>query len=131
WMHGSMAAAVPLAIGAQLASPDRQVVALAGDGGLAMLLGDLLTIVQHRLPVKTIVFNNGSFAFVELEMKAAGLLPYGTDLANPDFAAVAEAMGIRGIRVENPNEMDEAVRSALAHDGPVLVDVVVNRQELS
>ncbi len=131
WMHGSMAAAIPLAIGAQLASPGRQVVALAGDGGLAMLLGDLLTIVQHRLPVKIAVYNNSSFAFIELEMKAAGLLPYGTDLANPNFAAVAEAMGIRGIRVEDPGEVDSAVQSALAHDGPALLDVVVNRQELS
>lgn len=131
WMHGSMAAAIPLAIGAQLASPGRQVVALAGDGGLAMLLGDLLTIVQHRLPVKIVVYDNSSFAFVELEMKAAGLLPYGTDLANPDFAAVAEAVGIRGIRVEDPGEMEDGLRSALAHDGPALVNVLVNRQELS
>lgn len=131
WVHGSMAAAVPLAIGAQLASPGRQVVALAGDGGLAMLLGDLLTIVQHRLPVKTVVYDNGSFAFVELEMKAAGLLPYGTELANPDFAAVAAAMGIRGIRVEDPGEISGALTEAFAHDGPALVDVVVNRQELS
>lgn len=131
WVHGSMAAAIPLAIGAQLASPGRQVVALAGDGGLAMLLGDLLTIVQHRLPVKTVVYDNSSFAFVELEMKAAGLLPFGTDLENPDFAAVAEAVGIRGIRVEDPGDVDAALHEALAHDGPALVNVVVNRQELS
>lgn len=131
WMHGSMAAAIPLAIGAQLANPERQVVALAGDGGLAMLLGDLLTIVQHGLPIKVVVYNNGSFAFVELEMKAAGLLPYGTDLANPDFAKVAEAVGITGTRVEDPREVDGAIRAALNHKGPALVDVVVNRQELS
>lgn len=131
WMHGSMAAAIPLAIGAQLASPGRQVIALAGDGGLAMLLGDLLTIVQHRLPVKMVIYENSSFAFVELEMKAAGLLPYGTELANPDFAAVAEAVGIKGIRVEQPGELDDAIHAALAHDGPALVNVLVNRQELS
>lgn len=131
WVHGSMAGAVPIAIGAQLAAPDRQVVVLAGDGGLAMLLGDLLTIVQHKLPLKIVVFNNGALAFVELEMKAAGFLPEGTDLTNPDFSKVAEAIGLRGLRVEEPGDMEDAVRQALAHDGPALIDVMVNRQELS
>jgi pyruvate dehydrogenase (quinone) len=131
WVHGSMAAAVPLAIGAQLAAPDRQVITLSGDGGLAMLLGDLLTIVQHKLPLKIIIYNNGAFAFVELEMKAAGIVEYGTDLTNPNFAQVAEAIGIRGFRVEDPTDLENTIEEALAHNGPALVDVLVNRQELS
>ncbi len=131
WIHGSMAAAMPLAIGAQLAFPNRQVVTLSGDGGLAMLLGDLLTIVQYKLPIKIVVFNNSSLAFVELEMKAAGYLNYGTDLENPNFAAVADAMGIRGFRVEDAGDVETALKEAFAHDGPALIDVVVNRMELS
>jgi pyruvate dehydrogenase (quinone) len=131
WVHGSMAAAVPLAIGAQLACPGRQVITLSGDGGLTMLMGDLLSLVQHKLPVKMVVYNNGSLAFVELEMKAGGVLPYGTDLVNPNLAQVAEAMGIRGYRVEDPVDVEPALKEAFAHNGPALVDVVVNRQELS
>ena len=96
-----------------------------------MLLGDLLTLVQLRLPVKVVVFNNGALDFVELEMKAAGWLPYGTDLVNPNFAKLAEAVGILGVRVETPEDLQPALRNALAHDGPCLIDVVVNRQELS
>ena len=129
--HGSMANAMPQAIGAQLASPGRQVISLSGDGGFSMLMGDFLTIRQHKLPVKIIVFNNGALGFVELEMKAAGLVEYGTTLDNPDFAKMAEAIGIRGFRVEDPADVPTAIQSALAHDGPVLVDAVVNRQELS
>ena len=131
WVHGSMAAAVPLAIGAQLAYPGRQVVTLSGDGGLTMLMGDLLSLVQHKLPVKMVVYNNSSLAFVELEMKAGGILPYGTDLVNPNLAEVAEAMGIRGYRVEDPVDVEPALKEAFAHNGPALVDVIVNRQELS
>ncbi len=131
WSHGSMASALPQAIGAQLACPDRQVMTLSGDGGLAMLMGDLLSLVQHKLPVKVVVFNNSSLAFVEVEMKSGGILDYGTDLKNPNFAQVAEAMGIRGFRVEDPGDLESALTEALAHDGPVLVDVVVNRAELS
>jgi pyruvate dehydrogenase (quinone) len=131
WVHGSMAAAVPLAIGAQLACPGRQVITLSGDGGLTMLMGDLLSLVQHKLPVKMVVYNNSSLAFVELEMKAGGVLPYGTDLVNPNLAQVAEAMGIRGYRVEDPVDVEPALKEAFAHNGPALVDVVVNRQELS
>ena len=97
--HGSMANAMPQAIGAQLAAPGRQVISLSGDGGFSMLMGDFLTIRQHKLPVKIIVFNNGALGFVELEMKAAGLVGYGTTLDNPDFAKMAEAVGIRGFRV--------------------------------
>ncbi|MEA3205516.1 MAG: hypothetical protein QOG92_1181 [Verrucomicrobiota bacterium] len=129
--HGSMANAMPQAIGAQLASLGRQVISLSGDGGFSMLMGDFLTIRQHKLPVKIIVFNNGALGFVELEMKAAGLVEYGTTLDNPDFAKMAEAVGIRGFRVEDPADVPTAIQSALAHDGPVLVDAVVNRQELS
>jgi len=129
--HGSMANAMPQAIGAQLAFPGRQVISLSGDGGLSMLMGDLLTIRQLKLPVKIVVFNNGALGFVELEMKAAGLLDYGTTLDNPDFAKMAEAIGIRGFRVEDPGEVPAAIQAALAHDGPVLIDALVNRQELS
>jgi pyruvate dehydrogenase (quinone) len=109
----------------------RQVIALAGDGGLAMLLGDLLSIRQNDLPVKIVVFNNSSLNFVELEMKAAGIVNFGTGLDNPSFAAIAEAMGITGIRVEKGSELRGAIAQALATDGPVLVDVVTARQELA
>ena len=129
--HGSMANAMPQAIGAQLAFPGRQVVSLSGDGGFSMLMGDFLTIRQLKLPVKIIVFNNGSLGFVELEMKAAGLIEHGTTLDNPDFAKMADSAGIRGFRVEDPADVSAAIQAALAHEGPVLVDAVVNRQELS
>jgi pyruvate dehydrogenase (quinone) len=129
--HGSMANALPQAIGAQAAMPRRQVVTLSGDGGIAMLLGDLLTLRQLNLPVKVVVFNNGSLGFVELEMKAAGWLSYGTDLVNPDFAKLAESADIRGFRVEAPEDLRPALQAALDHDGPCLVDVKVNRQELA
>jgi pyruvate dehydrogenase (quinone) len=129
--HGSMANALMHAIGAQVARPDQQVVALAGDGGLAMMLGELITITQNRLPVKTIVVNNSSLNFVELEMKAAGFVTYGTDLENPDFAAVAQALGIFARRVERSEDLLDAVAEVLAHDGPALLDVVTERQELS
>lgn len=129
--HGTMACALPLAIGAQTAYRDRQVVALAGDGGLTMMFGELVTLIQNRLPVKLIVFNNSSLNFVELEMKAAGIVNFGTDLVNPDFAAVAQAMGIFSRRVEQPADLEPALADAFAHDGPALVDVVTARQELS
>ncbi len=131
FVHGSMANAVPHAVGAQVAFPGRQVVTMSGDGGIAMLLGELLTVTQNRLPIKMIVFNNSSLNFVELEMKAAGFVTYGTDLVNPDFAAVANAMGIRGIRVEKSKELRNALRDAFSHKGPALVDVVTERDELT
>jgi pyruvate dehydrogenase (quinone) len=131
FVHGSMANALPQAIGVQAALPDRQVISLSGDGGIAMLLGDLLTLRQLLLPVKVVVFNNSTLGFVELEMKAAGWLPYGTDLVNPDFAKLAESAGILGIRVEDPKDLRPALETAISHEGPCLVDVVVNRQELS
>jgi pyruvate dehydrogenase (quinone) len=131
FVHGSMANAVPQAIGAQAAYAGRQVIALSGDGGLAMLLGDLLTLKQMKLPVKIIVFNNSSLGFVELEMKAAGFLDFGTNLENPSFAEIAKACGFLGLRVENPEDVQGALQQAFAYDGPALVDVIVNRQELS
>lgn len=129
--HGTMANALPHAIGAQTAFPGRQVVALAGDGGLTMLFGELVTLSQNNLPVKLIVFNNSSLNFVELEMKAAGIVTFGTDLVNPDFAAVAQAMGMFGRRVTEPGELERALTDAFSHDGPALVDVHTARQELS
>jgi pyruvate dehydrogenase (quinone) len=129
--HGSMASAIPQAIGAQSAFPGRQVVTFSGDGGLAMMLGDLLTLRQQKLPIKMVVFNNGSLAFVELEMKAAGIVTYATDLDNPSFAALANSIGIPGIRVEQPNDVEAALRNAFATPGPALVEVMVNRLELS
>jgi pyruvate dehydrogenase (quinone) len=129
--HGSMANALPHAIGAQASHPGRQVVALCGDGGLAMLLGELITLRQMRLPVKIVVFDNGALSFVELEMKAAGIVTYGTDLDNPDFAGMARAAGLFGARVDKAHELDGALREAFAHDGPALVDVRTARQELS
>ena len=129
--HGSMANALPHAIGAQAAQPGRQVVALSGDGGLAMLLGELITLRQQQLPVKVVVFNNGALSFVELEMKAAGIVTYGTELDNPDFAGIARAAGLFGARVNKAGELEETLRAALAHDGPALVDVWTARQELS
>ena len=129
--HGSMANAMAQAIGAQAAFPGRQVISLSGDGGFAMLMGDLLSLTQLGLPVKVVVFNNGTLGFVELEQKSAGFLDYAVDLKNPNFAAMAEGAGIRGIRIEDPGEVEEAIADALAHDGPVVVDALVNRQELS
>lgn len=129
--HGSMANALPQAIGAQAAFPGRQVISLSGDGGLSMLMGDLLTLKQCGLPVKVVVVNNGALGFVELEMKASGLLDFGTDLKNPNFAAVAQANDMLGIRVEDPGEVTDALVQALRHDGPALVDVVTNRMELT
>jgi pyruvate dehydrogenase (quinone) len=131
FIHGSMANALPQAIGAQAALPGREVISLSGDGGLAMLLGDLLTLRQLKLPVKVVVFNNSALGFVELEMKAAGWLAYGTDLVNPNFAKLAESAEILGLRVATPEELRPALQTALAHDGPCLVEVIVNRQELS
>jgi len=129
--HGSMANALPQAIGAQVSHPGRQVIALSGDGGLAMLMGDLLSLRQLQLPVKMIVFKNDSLAFVELEMKAAGIVDFGTDLHNPSFAKMAEAAGVLGVTAETPEQVAPMIAQALQHDGPALVEVPVSRQELS
>jgi pyruvate dehydrogenase (quinone) len=129
--HGSMANALTQAIGAQASHPGRQVIAMSGDGGLAMLLGDLCTLKQMNLPVKVVVFRNDALGFVELEMKAMGIIEFGTDLKNPDFAKIAEACGMLGLRVETPSQLQGALQQALSHDGPALVEVMVNRMELS
>ena len=129
--HGSMANALPQAIGAQVSYPGRQVVSLSGDGGLAMGMGDLLSLRQLDLPVKIIVFKNDSLAFVELEMKAAGFLDFGTDLHNPDFAKMAEAAGLLGLTADTPDQVRPMMTQALQHNGPALVEVAVSRQELS
>jgi pyruvate dehydrogenase (quinone) len=129
--HGSMANAMLQAIGAQSAYPNRQVISLSGDGGFSMMMGDFITLTQLGLPVKVIVLNNGTLGFVELEMKASGFLDTGCDLKNPNFALMAQAMGVRGFRVERPQELKSAIEAALAHKGPALVDVVSARQELA
>jgi pyruvate dehydrogenase (quinone) len=129
--HGSMANAMPQAIGAALAYPGRQVVALAGDGGFVMLLGDLMTIMQYRLPVKIVVFNNSQLDFVALEMQQAGLVPFQTDLWNPNFAKLAESIGAYGVRIEDPKALRAGLSEALAAPGPAVVDVVVDQNALS
>src|SRR5471030_2350556 len=125
--HGSMANA----IGAQAAFPGRQVISMSGDGGFAMLMGDFLSLAQLGLPVKVVVFNNGALGFIELEQKSTSFVPIGTELNNPNFAAMAEAVGIRGIRLEKPADVEPGVAAAFAHNGPVLIDAVVNRMELA
>jgi pyruvate dehydrogenase (quinone) len=129
--HGSMANALPQAIGAQVSHRGRQVVSLSGDGGLAMLMGDVLSLRQLDAPVKIIVFKNDSLAFVELEMKAAGILDFGTDLQNPNFAQMAEGAGLLGLTAETPAQVRPMIAQALKHDGPALIEVLVDRQELS
>jgi len=129
--HGSMANAMAQSIGAQKTFPNRQVISLSGDGGFSMLMGDLLSLRQLELPVKVVIFNNSALGFIELEQKSTGFLDFGTGFKNPNFAAMAEAAGIRGIRLEDPSKVDEGIRAALAHDGPVVVDAVVNRTELA
>ena len=129
-LHGTMANAMPMSLGAQKAYPGRQVIAFSGDGGLAMLLGDLLTAVQEDLPIKVVVFNNGTLGFVEMEMKIEGILDAYTKLKNPNFAKLAEVVGFGGWRVERNEDLEAAVPAFLAHSGPALLDVVVNGMEL-
>jgi pyruvate dehydrogenase (quinone) len=129
--HGSMANAMPQAIGAQVAFPGRQVISLSGDGGFTMLMGDLLTLTQMDLPVKVVVFHNSKLGFVDMEQKVAGYLPVGVDLKNPDFAKMAEAVGILGIHVEDPADLEQAISQALAHRGPALLDLITSPQELA
>jgi pyruvate dehydrogenase (quinone) len=128
--HGSMANALLQAIGAQSAFRNRQVISLSGDGGFTMMMGDFITLTQIGLPVKVIVLNNGTLGFVEMEMKASGFLDTAVDLKNPNFAAMAEAMGIKGVRIDRPQDLRAGLQEALSHDGPALVDVVSARQEL-
>jgi pyruvate dehydrogenase (quinone) len=131
FVHGSMASALPQAIGAQLATKDRQVISMSGDGGVSMLLGDLLTLGQLKLPVKIVVFRNDSLAFVEMEMKASGFLDFGVELQNPDFAALAQSAGLLGLKAETAQDVRPMLQQAFKHDGPALVEVLVHRQELS
>jgi pyruvate dehydrogenase (quinone) len=128
---GSMANALPQALGAQALDRDRQVIACAGDGGLMMLLGDLRTAVTYRLPVCVVVFDNGRLGMVKLEQEQGGLPEFGTELDNPDFAAVALALGLNARRVTEPDQLEDAVAWALAADGPTLLDVVTNPEEVS
>lgn len=129
--HGSMANAMPQALGAQSIDRNRQVVALCGDGGFSMLMGDFISLAQLKMPVKLVIFNNSVLGFVAMEMKAGGYLTDGTELENPDFAAIAKACGIRGIRVEKASDLNGALEQAFAHDGPVLVDVITAKEELA
>lgn len=129
--HGSMANAMAQAIGAQAAFPGRQVISLSGDGGFSMLMGDFLSLAQLGLPVKVVVFNNASLGFVALEQKSSGFLDSGTSFKNPDFAAMAQASGIKGVRIQDPAEVEAKIALALAHDGPVVIDAVVSRMELA
>jgi pyruvate dehydrogenase (quinone) len=130
FLHGSMASAMPQAIGAQVTYPNRQVISMSGDGGFAMLMGDLLTIRQLGLPVKIVIFNNGLLGFVDLEMKAAGFLPTGVRLDNPNFAEMAKSMGLYGVRVEEPADLVGAIEAAFNHAGPALIDVLTDPAEL-
>jgi pyruvate dehydrogenase (quinone) len=129
--HGSMANAMPQAIGASLTCPGRQVIALCGDGGLSMLLGDLATIAQYKLPIKVIVFNNHSLGMVKLEMEVAGLPDWQTDMVNPDFAMVAEAMGIKGFTVNDPGQVKSSLQEAFAHNGPALINIMTDPNALA
>ena len=129
-LHGTMANAYPSAMGAAAAYPGRQVISLSGDGGMTMLMGDLLTLKQEKLPVKILIYNNGSLGFVEMEQRVEGLLDSYTDLENPDFAKLAEACGLQGWRVENADDLPGAMAEWLAADGPAILDVKVNSVEL-
>ncbi|MGA7639033.1 MAG: thiamine pyrophosphate-dependent enzyme, partial [Candidatus Acidiferrales bacterium] len=129
--HGSMANALPQAIGAQCAYPGRQVISMSGDGGFAMLMGDLLTITQYDLPIKVLVFDNSALGMVKLEMETGGFPDYQTDLKNPNFAKLAEAVGMMGVRIENPADLTSGLKKALQHPGPALIDVVTDPNALS
>ncbi len=131
YTHGSMANAMPQAIGAQLPSMARQVIAMAGDGGFSMLMGDFLTLVHYGLPVKVLVFNNSSLSMVDLEMLVAGLPPHATTYPDTDYAAIARASGAHGVRIEDPRDVRSGLRDVLDHDGPALLDVVTDPNALS
>jgi pyruvate dehydrogenase (quinone) len=131
FVHGSMANAMPQSIGAALGCPGRQVVALCGDGGISMLLGDLMTISQYKLPVKIIIFNNRSLGMVKLEMQVAGLPDWQTDMVDPVFEKIAEAMGIPGIRITEPGQVEAGLQQAFLHNGPFLVNVMTDPNALA
>jgi pyruvate dehydrogenase (quinone) len=129
-LHGTMADGMPSALGLQKCQPGRQVICLTGDGGFTMLLGDLLTTVQENLPIKIVVYDNGKLGFVDLEQKAAGLVPVYTDLKNPDFGEVAKAVGLWGRFVSKAGELEESVQTWLAQPGPALLHVKVTPMQL-
>ncbi len=129
-LHGTMANAYPQALGIAKAYPGRQVIALCGDGGMTMLMGDLLTLVQENIPVKLLIYNNHSLGFVEMEQRVEGMLDAFTGLKNPDFARIADNMGMKGFKADNPQELETTMIEWLEHDGPALFDVQVNRMEL-
>jgi pyruvate dehydrogenase (quinone) len=129
-LHGTMASAMPSAIGLQKCQPGRQVVCMAGDGGFAMLLGELLTVVQEKVPIKIVVFNNGKLGFIDIEQKSAGLIPMYTDLKNPDFGEVAKAAGLWGRSVAKAGDLEDSIKTWLAQPGPALLDVKVNPMQL-
>ncbi len=129
--HGSMANAMPQAIGVQAACPGRQVISLSGDGGFTMLMGDMLSLKQLALPVKVVIFNNSALGFIELEQKSSGFVDFGTGFENPNFAAMAEATGIKGIRIDDPAKLEAGIAEAFAHPGPVVIDAVVERMEMA
>jgi pyruvate dehydrogenase (quinone) len=129
--HGSMANALPQAIGAQLADRGRQVVAMCGDGGFCMLMGDLVSLIHHQLSVKVVVFNNSALALVQMEMMVEGVPPHGTDYPNTDYAAIARSIGLHGIRVEDPKDVHKALRETFRYDGPALIDVVTDPDVLA
>jgi pyruvate dehydrogenase (quinone) len=131
FLHGSMANALPQAVGAQFSHPGRQVVSVSGDGGLSMLLGELVTVAAYKLPVKIVVFNNSTLGMVKVEMLVDGFPDFGVDVPPVDYAAIAGALGIFARRVEKPTEIAEALRAAFAHDGPALVDLVTDPLALS
>ena len=131
YLHGSMANALPHAIGAQLAYPGRQVISVSGDGGLSMLLGELITVAAHRLPVNVVVFNNSTLGMVKLEMLVDGLPDFGVDVPDADYAAVARALGFHAVRVTDPARIEDAYREAFAHPGPSLVELVTDPKALS
>jgi pyruvate dehydrogenase (quinone) len=129
--HGSMANAMPQAIGAQMAFPQRQVISMSGDGGFTMLMGDLLTLAQYELPIKLIIYNNSTLGMVKLEMRVAGYQDFAVDFKKTNFAKIAEAVGIRGIHVENSGDLKSSLEEAFGHKGPVLVDVVTDPNALA
>ncbi len=131
FLHGSMANALPQAIGAQFAEPDRQVISMSGDGGLSMLLGEMLTVAMYQLPLNVVVFNNSTLGMVKLEMLVDKLPDFGVDVPPVDYAAIARAMGWHSVRVEDPRELEQAYAEAFAHRGPSLVDVVTDPMALS
>jgi pyruvate dehydrogenase (quinone) len=129
-LHGTMASGMPSALGLQKCQPGRQVICLSGDGGFAMLLGELLTVVQENLPIKIVIYDNGKLGFVDIEQKAAGLVPVYTDLKNPDFSEVARAMGLWGHRVSKAGDLEDSVQAWLAQPGPALLHVKVKPMQL-